>query len=141
MALQFIITSYTESDRMAEVFGQLLFPLAGLYPTGGDSVNFAFDAGSAGVAGVNKNTASMPVFLQGQTGLHASRAPQRWNVQLESGIVAVLVPGNGPTNFKIKLWDPATKAELPNNTAYNGGTGNLAAVVFNTLDLQYKKNI
>lgn len=121
------VTSVVETDRFVAVFGQLLF--AGNYVVGGEIPVFDF---------ATANSAGMPVFLNGQTGLHATRPPMKWNIQIEGGYNAVLVPGTGAANFKIKIWDPgAAKAEIGAG-AY---PASLTAGVFNTIEVQYKKNI
>jgi hypothetical protein len=137
MALSFRVTSYVEEDRYISVFGQLVF--TGNYSTGGDSLlNTAGNVAPEILPpGLPANTASMPVFLNGQTAVHASRPPLVWNVAIESGYNPVLVPGSGPFNFKVKLFDPATKAEL----AAGAYPAAVTAAVFNTLELRYKKNI
>lgn len=120
------VTNIVETDRFVAIFGQLLF--TGAYVAGGESPTFDF---------ATANSASMPVFLNGQTGLHATRPPIKWNVQIESGYAAVLVPGTSSQNFKIKIWDPSTKAEI----AAGAYPASMLAAVFNTLEVQYKKNI
>src|ERR1700693_3748639 len=126
MAVAFRVTSIIESDRFVSLFGQVLF--TGSYATGGDTVTYDF---------VTPNTASLPVFLDGQTGLHASRPPMKYNIQIESGYTAVVVPGTTSNNFKFKVWDPATKAEIGSG-AYPAA---ITAAVFNFLEVDYKKNI
>jgi hypothetical protein len=126
MAVAFRVTSIIESDRFVSLFGQVLF--TGNYTTGGDTVTFDF---------VTANTANLPVFLDGQTALHASRPPMKYNIQIESGFTAVVVPGTSATGFKFKVWDPSTKAEIAAG-AYNAA---ITAAVFNFLEVDYKKNI
>ena len=137
MAWNFIVTSIRESDRYTSVFGQLLF--TGNYTTGGDaSGTVALDLGTNGVAGTTKNTAALPVFLGGQTNVRATRPALEQNVQIESGYAAVLVPnGTGPFTFKIKIIDPATKAEL----AAGAYPAAITGAVFNYLTMEYKKNL
>jgi hypothetical protein len=69
--------------------------------------------------------------------MHVSRQPIVWNVQIESGYNPVLVPGSGAFNFKIKLFDPSTKAEL----AAGAYPASVLAAVFNTLEISFKKNV
>lgn len=127
MPQAFRITNVSEANQLVTLFGQLIF--TGNYVTGGESPTFDF---------TTANTASIPVFLNGQTGLHATRPPLKWNVQIESGYVAVLVPSTGATNFKIKIWDPgAAKAEISAG-AY---PASMLTAVYNTLEIQYKKNV
>jgi len=137
MAISYRITSIVEEDRYVSVFGQLVF--TGNYPTGGDSLSNAAGAVAPEVLPPSgpSNTASMPVFLNGQTAVHVSRQPFVWNVAIESGYSPVLIPGSGSFNFKIKLWDPATKAELAAGAYPASVTGG----VYNTLEVRFKKNI
>ena len=137
MAISLRVTSIVEEDRYLSVFGQLIF--TGNYAAGGDILNNAANTQNPEILppGGPGNTASMPVFLNGQTGVHVSRQPFVWNVAIESGYNPVLVPGNGPFNFKVKLFDPSTKAEL----AAGAYPASVIAAVFNTIELRYKKNI
>jgi hypothetical protein len=137
MPISFRVTSYVEEDRYISVFGQLVF--TGNYATGGDVLLNAAGAAAPEILppGLPANTASMPVFLNGQTAVHATRQPLVWNVAIESGYNPVLVPGSGAFNFKIKLFDPSTKAEL----AAGAYPASVIAAVFNTLELRFKKNI
>lgn len=138
MSWNWIITKIDDEGEMLSAFGQLIFTNAQNYVGGGDpngTVNL--DKGSAGVAGVSQNTAGLPVFLSGQTALRATRPAFEINVQIESGYNAVIVPGSGPLNFKIKILDPATKAELGAG-AYPAA---LISAVFNYLLLKFKRNI
>lgn len=139
MAITFIVTKIDDEGQFLNVFGQLLFsnnPTS--YTTGGDgAITVVLDKGSAGVLGSTANSAGMSVFLSGQTGIRATRPPFEWNIQMESGFNPVLVPGTGPLNFKIKLFDPSTKAEIGAG-AYNAA---ITAAVFNTLLLKLKKAI
>lgn len=136
MSWNWIITKIDDEGEMLSAFGQLVF--TGNYATGGDAggtVNL--DKGTAGVSGVSQNTAGLPVFLSGQTQLRATRPAFEQNIQIESGYNAVIVPGSGPTNFKIKIIDPSTKAELGAG-AYPAA---LTSAVFNYLLLKFKRNI
>lgn len=136
MSWTFIVTKIDDEGEFMSVFGQLIF--ANNYAAGGDGAGTTvLDKGTAGVLGQTANSASMPVFLTGQTALHASRPPYEWNVAVESGYNPVLVPGNGPLNFKLKFWDPATKAEL----AAGAYPASLTGAVYNTLLLRFKKAI
>lgn len=137
MAISLRITSIVEEDRYVSVFGQLIF--TGNYVAGGDSLANAAGAVAPEILPPSgpANTASMPVFLNGQTAAHVTRQPFVWNVAIESGYNPVLVPGAGSFNFKIKLFDPSTKAEL----AAGAYPASVIAAVFNTIELRYKKNI
>lgn len=136
MSWTWIITKIDDEGEFLKAFGQILF--SGNYVTGGDGVGtVVLDKGTAGVSGVTANSAGMPVFLSGQTGLRTTRPPFSWNIQVESGYNPVLIAGSSATNFKIKFWDPATKAEL----AAGGYPAALTGAVFNTLEVAYKKNI
>jgi hypothetical protein len=138
MAVSFRVTSVAEKGDMVTFFGQLVF--TGNYVSGGDSLLNAAGAVAPELfpPGLPANTASMPVFLFGQTAPHVTRQPFIWNIQMESGYVGIIVPGSGSFNFKIKVWDPgAAKAELSAG-AY---PASVLAAVFNTLEISYKKNI
>lgn len=137
MSISYRITSIVEEDRYVSVFGQIIF--TGNYVAGGDSLSNAAAAVAPEILPPSgpANTASMPVFLNGQTAIHVSRQPIVWNVAIESGYNPVLVPGSGSFNFKIKLFDPSTKAELGAGAYPASVTGG----VYNTLELRFKKNV
>lgn len=116
-----------DEGEFLKVFGQLVF--SGNYSTGGDG------SGTFDFTGVN--TASLPVFLSGQTQLHAARGPFEYSVNLEGGFQAVVIPGTAPGNTKIKIWVTSTGAELAAGAYPAGITGN----VFHSLMFKFKKNI
>lgn len=125
MAWTYLISSITPNESTTEVFGQLQF--SGSYTTGGDASG-AFQIGGA--------TAGYPQFRQ-TSALHAGQAPLSYNMQLDAGYRGVLVPGSGPSNFKLKLFDLATGAELA-AAAYPAG---LTGATQHTLGLKYVKNV
>jgi hypothetical protein len=137
MPISFRPTAVIDKGDFVAFFGQLVF--TGNYPAGGDVLLNAAGAAAPEIFPPSgpANTASMPVFLLGQTSMHVSRQPIVWNVQIESGYNPVLVPGLGAFNFKIKLFDPATKAEL----AAGAYPASVLAAVFNTLEVSWKKNV
>lgn len=136
MAWTWIITKLDDEGEFLKAFGQILF--SGNYVQGGDAVGtIVLDKGTAGVSGVSTNSAGIPVFLSGQTSIHATRSPFSWNIQVESGYNPVFIPGSTALNFKIKFWDPSTKAELGAG-AYPAA---LTGAVFNTLEVAFKRNI
>lgn len=137
MPISYRVTSVRDEGEYVLSFGQIIF--SGNYPTGGDILNNAANQQQPEIFPPSgpANTAGMPVFLTGMTALRVSRTPFEWNVQMESGYNVVLVPGAGPFNFKLKILDPATKAELPNGAYPAAITG----AVFNVLELRFKKNI
>lgn len=139
MAWTYIITAIEDGGEYLKTFGQILF--TGTYATGGDvSGTFAFDLGTAGVNGTTHNTAGMPVWQFGQSALHATQPPFVWDLNVESGYIAVLVPAAAATatatNFGIKWLDPATKGEI----AAGAYPAAITGAVYNTLELRYKKN-
>lgn len=121
------VTKVDDEGEFLTVFGQLV--LAGAYATGGDSTG-AFDFSTP-------NTASLPVFQSGQTGLHASRGPFEYNVQIDAGFQAVVIPGTTPVNTKIKFRDTTTGSELAAG-AYPAG---LTSALFNSVTFRFKKLI
>jgi len=136
MAVQFIVTKLDDEGEFLNVFGQLLF--TGNYMAGGEVPTVALDIGSAGVVGTNKNTASLPVFLTGQTAIHATRPPHEINIQSEAGThIPVLIPGTSALNFKIKQIVVSTGAEL----AAGAYPAAITGAIFNYLMLKFKKNI
>lgn len=125
MAWTYHISSITSNDSTVEVFGQLQF--SGSYTTGGDA------SGSFQIGGA---TAGFPQFLQ-TSALHAGQAPVRYSMQLDGGYRGVLAPGSGPSNFKLKLFDAATGAEL-SAAAYPAG---VTSATLHALSLSYVKNV
>lgn len=125
MAWTYRISSITSHDATVGVFGQLQF--SGNYSTGGDASG-TFQIGGA--------TAGFPQFLQTGT-LHAGQSPLSYALQLDGGYRGVLSPGSGPSNFKLKLFDTATGAEL-SAAAYPAG---ITAGTLHVLSLSYAKNL
>jgi hypothetical protein len=121
------VSRVDDEGEFLKVFGQIVF--AGVYVAGGDGVGvFNFN-------GVN--TAGLPVFLSGQTQLHATRGPFEYSVNLEGGFNAVVIPGTTPTNTKIKIWNTTTGAELSAGAYPAGITGQ----VFHSCSFAFKKNL
>lgn len=127
MAWTVRVTKIDDEGEFMTVFGQLV--LTGAYVAGGDSVG-AFDF-------TTPNTAGLPVFLSGQTALHATRGPFEYNIQIDAGSIAVLIPGATPTSSKIKLWVSSTGAEVGAG-AYPAG---LLNATFSTVTMKFKKLI
>ncbi len=125
MAWNFCINAITRSDTTLEVAGQL--QLSGNYAAGGDGV------GSFQIGG---NTSGFPQFFQ-TSALHAGSPPLAATVQLDGGYLGVFVPGSGPANFKIKILNPATNAELPAG-AYPAA---LSAALYHSLRLSYLQSL
>lgn len=125
MAWTYRISSITSNDATTEVFGQLQF--SGSYTTGGDASG-TFQSGGS--------TAGFPQFMQ-TSAVHAGQAPLRYSMQLDGGYRGVLAPGSGPSNFKLKLFDAATGAEL-SPAAYPAG---VTSATLHTLSLSYAKNL
>jgi len=125
MAWTYRISAITSHDSTTEVFGQLQF--SGSYSTGGDASG-AFQIGGA--------TSGFSQLMQ-TSALHAGQAPVAYSMQLDDGYRGVLVPGSGPSNFKLKLFDAATGAEL-SAAAYPAGVSSAAQ---HTLKLAYAKNL
>ncbi len=125
MAWTYCINSITHSDTTSEVSGQLQF--SGNYSTGGDA---------AGGFQIGGNTAGLPQFFQ-TAALHAGQPPLAATLQLDGGYLGVFVPGAGPSNFKLKVINPATNAEL----AAGAYPAALTAALYHTLRLSYLKNI
>ncbi len=125
MPWTYAINSITHSDTTQEIFGQLQF--SGNYTAGGDA---------AGAIKLGGNTAGLPQFLP-VSALHAGAPPLANTVQLDGGYLGVLVPGSGPENFKLKVINPATNAELVAG-AY---PASLTAALYSTLRLTYLKNL
>lgn len=147
MPISYRITSIIESDRYVSVFGQIVF--SGNYTTGGDSLlNVAGQvAPEALPPGTPANTGGLFVFTGGQTEVHVTRAPLEYNLQLDigtgstAGVQGALIPGNGAFNFKIKLSNSSSGAELTNATAYSAQAPRLDNTNNHTLNIRYKKNI
>lgn len=138
MAISFRVTAVTEKGDFVAYFGQLIF--TGNYSTGGDSlVNAAgATAPEAFPPGTPGNTASLAVFLLGQTNARVTRPPITFNIQTESGLYTpVLIPGTTAFNFKIKQVVVATGNEL----AAGAYPAAITGAVFNYLEIAYKKNI
>ena len=125
MAWTYLISSITSNDTTIEVFGQLQF--SGNYTTGGDG---------SGTFQIGGNTAGFPQFFQ-TSALHAGQAPVRYGLHLDDGYRGVMVPGSGPSNFKLKLFDTATGAEL-SAAAYPAG---ITSAGYHGLSLAYVKNL
>jgi len=139
-------TAVYDKGIFIAMFGQLQF--SGNYVVGGDSIVNAAGATAPEnfPPGTPGNTAGMPVFLNGQTALHVSRPPLVWNIQLDlgasstTGAIAVLVPGNGAFNFKVKIYNASTGAEF-GAAAYSTLAARLDNATFHTMELTYKKNL
>jgi hypothetical protein len=125
MAWTLYLSSIVRSDTTTEAFGQLQF--SGNYTTGGDA---------AGTVQVGGNTAGLPQYTQ-TSKLHASLPAIMYNLQIDGGYMGVIVPGTGATNFKIKLINPSTGAELASG-AYPAA---LTSAIYHTLGLNYLSNL
>ena len=139
MAVTWIVTKIDDEGDFLSVFGQLLFSNTPTnYPTGGDgALTVNLDRGTAGTNGVDRNTAGLPVYLKGQTKIHATLPAHEFNIQSESGThIPVFVVGTGALNFKIKQIVTATGAEL----AAGAYPASVTGAVFNYLTLKFKKN-
>lgn len=136
MAAQLIITTIDDEGEFLSLFGQVLF--TGNYPAGGDVPTVVLDQGTNGVSGTSRNTAGLPVFLSGQTGVHATRPPYKFNIQMEAGLyTSAIIVGTSALNFKIKQIVVSTGAEL----AAGAYPATLTGAVYNFIELKLKKNI
>ena|ERR1700688_401695 len=136
MAWKLNVSRLDDEGEFLSLFGQLVF--SGVYATGGDGV------GSFDFTGVN--TALLPVFLSGQTALHATRAAFEYSINFEAGFTGVIAgnlasPGT-PGGMKIKIWNTTTGAELAAG-AYpaGGGTGNIIGNPYHSAMFKFKKNL
>ena len=127
MAWTFNISALPPGRTQIEAFGQVQF--SGSYTTGGDgSGTFNPAPGS--------NTAGWPDFKMA-SGVPASEAPIRGQVQLDGGYLAVIVPVAGSYIPKIKVINPATGAEL----AAGAYPAALTGAVYSTMELDYRLNL
>ena len=125
MAWTYLISEIRSGDTATNTFGQLQF--SGSYVTGGDS----------GTLQNGGNSIGLPQFLE-TSQLHASRPPVEYNIQLDAGWLAVVIPGTRASDFKIKIVNPTTQAELPAGpypAALAAANGN------HTMALAYRKNL
>jgi hypothetical protein len=136
MAWKLNVSRLDDEGEFLSLFGQLVF--SGVYATGGDGV------GSFDFTGVN--TALLPVFLSGQTQLHATRSAFEYSINFEAGFTGVIAgnlntPGT-PTGMKLKIWNTTTGAELAAG-AYpaGGGTGNIIGNPYHSAMFKFKKNL
>lgn len=124
MAWTLTLSSILPSDSAIAVFGQLAF--SGNYTAGGDT----------GTLQTGANTAGLYSHMA-TSSLHADRPPVSFNVQLDGGYIGVLIPGNGPSNFKLKVLNPASGSEL----AAGAYPAALTGAVQHTLGLVYLRNL
>lgn len=139
------ITIVADED-LTKLFAQLKFN-AGNYVTGGI---LGVDDAAASITTpptldfADANQAGFTSFLKGQTALHASRPPLTYNINIDQasggtfGITAVLIPGTGAKNFKLKLLRSDTGVELTGGAAI---PTSLVNSTNSTIELEYKKNV
>lgn len=129
MPWTYTISTITEDEQSLFIFGQLSF--AGSYSSGGDTGSF----------GIGGNALGLPDWRPSCSGLHAALPPIAANIHLDGGYNGVLVPaGASAGNFKIKIVDPATHAEL-GNAAYPSSLAPSSGVAYHTMALRYRKNL